>query len=90
MKQSNSTAKGRSLVVKLLLFIGLAIIMVNAVQIFGTISTTRTILTKHSIEEYTAMAEAYCIAMENRIEALYDKMDFYNKSDVAQVGDVMP
>ncbi|MBQ2207553.1 MAG: HAMP domain-containing protein [Treponema sp.] len=87
MKQSNSSAKGRSLIVKLLLFIGLAIIVVNAVQISGTLHTTRTILTQHSIEEYTAMTEAYGIALENRIEALFDKMDFYNKSDVAQVGD---
>ena len=52
-----------------------------------TLHTTRSMLIQHSIEEYTAMAEAYCIAMENRIEALYDKMDFYNKSDVAAAGD---
>ena len=83
---SSNTEKRKSLVFRLVLFVGLSIIFFNALQIIVTGEITKKSQLADSASDYGVVANAYSQVISEKIDAYFYAMNFYVNSDVAQDG----
>ena len=86
-QKKNEKSKS-SLIFRLFGSIGLLVIVVNCLQVLFVSSSTK----KQSVEEEIAnlelLGDTIVDGIENRLHAYQEAVDFYVKSDVAELGDV--
>lgn len=87
MNENVKTKKENSLVAVLLVCVGLAIVVVSMAQVFYTDKVLKTELSDDCIQKYSEVAAVQAESIENRIDGLFSKLDFYVNSDVARSGD---
>lgn len=83
---SSNTEKRKSLVFRLVLFVGLSIIFFNFLQILVTGKITKKSTLEDSANDYAVVVKAYSQVVSEKIEAYFYAMNFYVNSDVAQEG----
>lgn len=90
MKKSSASdnEKRKSLVFRLVLFVGLSILAFNALQIFVTGGVTKKVELSGAAEDYGVVVSAYSKLIQEKVDAYFYAMDFYVNSDAAQSGDL--
>ena len=83
---SSNTEKRKSLVFRLVLFVGISIICFNFLQIIITGEITKKSTLEDSANDYEVVVKAYSQVISEKIDAYYHAMNFYVNSDVAQDG----
>ena len=82
---SSNTEKRKSLVFRLVLFVGISIVCFNALQIIVTGEITKKSQLEDSANDYGVVAAAYSQVISEKIDAYFYAMDFYINS-VAMYG----
>ena len=83
---SSNTEKRKSLVFRLVLFVGLSIVCFNALQIIVTGEITKKSQLEDSANDYGVVAAAYSQVISEKIDAYFYAMNFYVNSDMALEG----
>ncbi|MDO5774313.1 MAG: methyl-accepting chemotaxis protein [Spirochaetales bacterium] len=83
---SSNTEKHKSLVLRLVLFVGLSIVFFNLLQIIITGEITKKSTLEDSANDYAVVTAAYSQVISEKIDGYYHAMNFYVNSDVAQDG----
>ena len=83
---SSNTEKRKSLVFRLVLFVGISIICFNFLQIIITGEITKKSTLEDSANDYAVVTAAYSQVISEKIDGYYHAMNFYVNSDVAQDG----
>ena len=83
---SSNTEKRKSLVFRLVLFVGLSIIFFNFLQIIVTGEITKKSTLEDSANDYAVVTAAYSQVISEKIEAYLYAMNFYVNSDMALEG----
>ena len=81
-----NTEKRKSLVFRLVLFVGISIICFNFLQIIITGEITKKSTLEDSANDYAVVTAAYSQVISEKIDGYYHAMNFYVNSDVAQDG----
>ena len=81
-----NTEKRKSLVIRLVLFVGLSIVCFNFLQIVITGEITKKSTLEDSANDYAVVAAAYSQVISEKIEAYFYAMNFYVNSDMALEG----
>lgn len=81
-----NTEKRKSLVFRLVLFVGISIICFNFLQIIITGEITKKSTLEDSANDYAVVIAAYSQVISEKIDGYYHAMNFYVNSDVAQDG----
>lgn len=81
-----NTEKRKSLVFRLVLFVGISIISFNFLQIIITGEITKKSTLEDSANDYAVVTAAYSQVISEKIDGYYHAMNFYVNSDVAQDG----
>lgn len=82
----NSTEKKRSLALGLVIVIVASICVVNVVQNLIVVSSMRKAASADAENNYTEMAKAYAAAIENRVNGMFDSLDWYVNAKVTEHG----
>ena len=83
---SSNTEKRKSLVFRLVLFVGISIICFNFLQIIITGEITKKSTLEDSANDYAVVTAAYSQVISEKIEAYLYAMNFYVNSDMALEG----
>ena len=83
---SSNTEKRKSLVVRLVLFVGISIVLFNLLQIIITGEITKKSQLEDSANDYGVVVKAYSQVISEKIDAYFYAMNFYVNSDAAQDG----
>ena len=83
---SSNTEKRKSLVFRLVLFVGISIVCFNALQIIVTGEITKKSQLEDSANDYGVVAAAYSQVISEKIDAYFYAMNFYVNSDMALEG----
>lgn len=83
---SSNTEKRKSLVFRLVLFVGLSIVFFNFLQIIVTGEITKKSQLEDSANDYGVVAKAYSQVISEKIDAYFYAMNFYVNSDMALEG----
>ena len=81
-----NTEKRKSLVFRLVLFVGISIICFNFLQIIITGEITKKSTLEDSANDYAVVTAAYSQVISEKIEAYLYAMNFYVNSDMALEG----
>ena len=83
---SSNTEKRKSLVVRLVLFVGISIVLFNLLQIIITGEITKKSQLEDSANDYGVVVKAYSQVISEKIDTYFYAMNFYVNSDAAQDG----
>ncbi|HBP09999.1 MAG TPA: methyl-accepting chemotaxis protein, partial [Treponema sp.] len=83
---SSNTEKRKSLVFRLVLFVGISIVCFNALQIIVTGEITKKSQLEDSANDYGVVAAAYSQVISEKINSYFYAMNFYVNSDMALEG----
>ncbi len=82
--EKSDRKKKTSLVLSLLTVIALAVIVTNLLQTLVITGRMKKEALKADEEKYLEMAEAYAISITNRINGMYDSLDYYVNAEIVQ------
>ena len=85
-KTASNTEKRKSLVFRLVLFVGISIVFFNLLQIIITGEITKKSTLEDSANDYAVVTAAYSQVISEKIEAYLYAMNFYVNSDMALEG----
>lgn len=86
--QKNNSSKKRSLVAKLAMIVGFAILFFNLMQLILTENVAKKTLLETARLSYEEIVHAYSQSIENKLESFYSAMDYYTNSEAAATGDI--
>lgn len=81
-------SKKKSLVVKLALIVGSAILAINLLQLVLTEKVSKKTLLESAKVTYEEIVHGYVQSIDNKIESFHRAMEYYTKSDAAYTGDI--
>ena len=85
---SSNTEKRKSLVFRLVLFVGLSIIFFNFLQIIVTGKITKKSTLEDSASDYGVIVKAYSQVIQEKVDSYFYEMDYYVNSDAAKSGNL--
>jgi len=84
--QNKTKTRKSSLAMALVLMIGCSILLINIVQMLIVTSSSKKAIIDGYTKDYTEIAEAYSLAMENDLWGYQQELNYYLLSDVMQNG----
>ncbi|WP_294423770.1 methyl-accepting chemotaxis protein [uncultured Treponema sp.] len=85
---SSNTEKRKSLVFRLVLFVGLSIIFFNFLQIIVTGKITKKSVLSDTAEDYAVIASAYSQLFQEKMNVYFSELDYYLRADVVSTGNI--
>lgn len=85
---SSNTEKRKSLVFRLVLFVGISIVFFNFLQIIITGEITKKSVLEDSANDYGVVVKAYSQVIQEKIDSYFYEMDYYVNSDAAKSGNL--
>ncbi|MCR5762895.1 MAG: HAMP domain-containing protein [Treponema sp.] len=86
MGSNEKKNKERSMIFKLVFFIGLTIVAINTVQLLIVQHEAKKSVATSNFESYAIAKSAYSEALVNKIEGYFKDLDFYVNSDIMKTG----
>ena len=87
-KAASTTEKRSSLIRRLLVFIGVVILAVNAIQYLFVMQNARRDIVEEDLDMYQNMIAGYASALENQVDSYFKELNGYVHADIMDDGNL--